>query len=86
MWAEMYDQARANRKPLVVEDAIQHSVEGSKAVTIEETMDYAAFRCFDVLLDRLTPLVEAQRANAEDILGIVTILRDEYRERYEAHR
>lgn len=53
---------------------------------IDEAMEFAAYRVFETLLDRLTPLVETGRANAVDIIGILTILRDEYQERYEAVR
>lgn len=53
---------------------------------LDGALDFAAFRAFDTLRERLTPMVVSQTIDAEGILGVVTILADEYRERYEAHR
>lgn len=52
---------------------------------ISESMDFAAWRVFVTMLDKLTPLV-AEGMTAEEILGTLVILRDEYAERYKAHR
>jgi hypothetical protein len=64
----------------------QSPQEANLNAAIDEAMEFAAFRCFDTLLYRLTPLVETGRANAVDIIGILAILRDEYQGRYEAVR
>lgn len=67
-------------------DAAYAEPQSPQEASLDEALDFAAYRCFETLLVHLTPLVEAGRANAVDILGIVTILRDEYQERYEAYR
>ena len=53
---------------------------------IDEALDFAAYRVFETLLGRLTPLVVLQAITPEEIIGVLTSLRDEYKERYEAHR
>ena len=52
---------------------------------LDEAMEFAAWRVFVTLHERLTPLV-VSGMSAEEILGVLSILENEYQERYEAVR